>query len=154
MESKAYPATALSSVTCSPNSSRLVVIGAMFAACSVRGAERNAGRIHLPEPGAWLLALRKQGKTGDLHLQPEGSGRWVEEVREPLQRCDTLFLFWLFWKACLRDSRRGWNPNWRNPDAIGLKSAPALPLISPVAPPRPSLAASLSWVFTHTHQLF
>ena len=53
-------------------------------------------------------------------------------------------------RSCLRDSRRGWNPNWRNSDAIGLKSAhvslssslqtsPLPFLLSSSLPPPPAL---------------
>lgn len=83
------------------------------------------------------------------------------EVHSPsLGDLPPLFLFRFFWEAGLWDSRCGWNTNWRNPDATGLKSAPAP---APASPPSTPLL-SFFFVFflplfspehsTRTHRLF
>ncbi|KAK7829638.1 hypothetical protein U0070_013324, partial [Myodes glareolus] len=64
------PATAPSSATCSPNSTRLVVIGAMFSACSVRGAERTPDRFTWKDPGTRLP--EETARSTDRHLQRKG----------------------------------------------------------------------------------
>lgn len=112
-------------------------------------------------------AVGKVKKEAVIGLKEWGEG----ELRSsPLHWFPTPFLFWFFWVALLRDWRRGWNPNWRNPDATRLISAPFPPPIPPPPPhPPPSQPPHppsfppffplfppfcLSEDWTHTHRLF
>lgn len=114
---------------------------------SVRGAE---GKNCLA--GFTCLDLKRRlSERWKQQRRAQGTSSWnreeaKREVHSPSHSdLPPRFLFWLFWEARLRASRRGWNPNWRNPDATGLKSAPA-PLPSSL---QAFLLASslLSWGF-------
>lgn len=105
------------------------------------------GLIHLPgsEALAFLSAENNSASSGDLRLEREEAKREVHLLSH--SDLPPLFLFWLFWEARLWDTRRGWNPNWRNPDATGLKSAPALLPSALQASPLLLSSSLLSWGF-------